>query len=387
LCFIESMSEDKLTALLKKYADGTCTDEERKLVERLYEENYDPAQEQKLPHNQQDLMYRNIIEKLQKQGEPVKEVYVKRFNTTRWVAAASILLFIAVGTAIWFKYNKQTNITAGNTVAYKNDISPGRNQATLTLADGSVIVLNNVKKGELAKQGGANIIKLDDGRLAYNAAHDNDVQPLINTITTPLGGQYQVILPDGTHVWLNAGSSLQFPAAFTGKQRNVTLKGEAYFEVAKNKQKPFIVAANNVNVQVLGTHFNVMAYDNEPAIKTTLLEGSVKVTTLHSSGLLHPNQLASIPAGGGNIAVTDTDTEKEVAWKNNLFWFNSADIHYIMKQLARWYDVDIQYEGNVAKQFSGTLPRNLSAVKLLKILEQTGGVHFKIDGRTITVLP
>ncbi|RYU92122.1 FecR family protein [Mucilaginibacter terrigena] len=383
------MPEDKLSALLKKYADGTCTDEERKLVERLYEENNDPKQEQKITHNQQDNMYNNIIQKLQEQGEPAEEVYIRQLNIGRWVAAASILLFVAVGGSIWLKYNKKEPGAAPKiaAIAYKNDIAPGRNKATLTLADGSVIVLNDVKKGELARQGAANIIKLDDGRLAYNAAHDNDTAPMLNTISTPLGGQYQIILPDGTHVWLNAGSSLQFPVAFTGDQRNVTLKGEAYFEVAKNKRKPFIVAANNVNVQVLGTHFNVMAYGNEPSVKTTLLEGSVMVTTPRSSGLLHPNQMADVAAGGDIVQVREADIDKEMAWKNNLFWFNSADIHYIMKQVARWYDVDIKYEGTVSKEFSGTLPRNLSAIKLLKMLEQTGGVHFKIDGRIITVMP
>ncbi|MBL4674999.1 MAG: FecR domain-containing protein [Mucilaginibacter sp.] len=376
------MAKNNLSDLLKRYADGTCTDEERRLVERLYEENTNEALSKEPDGFQKQEMFNNILQNIQEQ-----EVYrePKRSHIYKWAAAAGVVL--AIGAGLWFWKRNPQPVVAQDSVAFKNDIAPGKNKATLTLADGSIVVLNDSKQGQITKQGAVKIIKLDDGRLAYKAIKGQTTETMLNTIATPAGGQYQVVLPDGTRVWLNSGSSLQFPVQFANSHRDVTLKGEAYFEVAKDKARPFTVDAGEVDVKVLGTHFNVMAYDNEDMVKTTLLEGSVKVTTPHSSGLLKPDHMASVDKHDDGIAITDADAEQQVAWKNNLFWFASADIHQVMRQLARWYDVDVKYEGKITKAFSGTLPRGLSAIKLLTILQQTGGVHFKIDGRIITVMP
>ncbi|RFZ94483.1 DUF4974 domain-containing protein [Mucilaginibacter conchicola] len=376
------MAKNNLSDLLKRYADGTCTDEERKLVEKLYQQNASEAFSKEPDSFQRQEMFSNILQDIEQQ-EATPEP--KRSSIYKWVAAAGVVL--SIGAGLWFWKSNPQLVNTPDTIAFKNDIAPGKNKATLTLADGSVVVLNDSKQGQITKQGDVKIIKLNDGQLTYKATDGQPAETMMNTISTPAGGQYQVMLPDGTHVWLNSGSSLQFPVQFAANHRDVTLKGEAYFEVAKDKTRPFTVDAGEVDVKVLGTHFNVMAYDNEQSVKTTLLEGSVKVTTPHSSGLLKPDHIASVDKQDDAIAITDADTEQQVAWKNNLFWFASADIHQVMRQLARWYDVDVKYEGKISKAFSGTLPRGLSAIKLLTVLEQTGGVHFKIDGRTITVMP
>jgi transmembrane sensor len=303
----------------------------------------------------------------------------------RWfqVAAAAILL---LGVFTFYKLGLSKN-DIKQQVAKTNsaDIAPGSNKAVLTLADGSQIILDSAANGNLTNQGNTTVIKLD-GKLAYTASGNNG-EVLYNTISTPKGGMYQIVLSDGSKVWLNAASSLRFPTAFTGKQRNVELSGEAYFEIAKNAAMPFNVLVNNMNVQVLGTHFNVMAYKDESEIKTTLLEGAVKVTSGSAVGLLKPGKQARLD-NSGNIIIADADIETEMAWKNGLFLFDYTDIKTIMRQLNRWYDADIGYEGNIThKTFTAQIPRNTNLSAVLKKLELTGGIHFKIEGKKILVMP
>ncbi|MET3980525.1 transmembrane sensor [Mucilaginibacter sp. UYP25] len=269
-----------------------------------------------------------------------------------------------------------------------NDALPGGNKALLTLANGKTIILDNAENGTLAKQGTTLIKKTADGQVIYNttALADAGTLPSINTITTPRGGQYQVVLPDGTKVWLNSASSLTFPTRFTGKTRQVEITGEAYFEVTKNAAVPFKVKTNRADIEVLGTHFNVMAYDDEATMKTTLLEGAVNITSGTFSALLKPGQQAQIKRSGQNKVVDGVDVDDETAWKNGIFQFREVGIDAILRQAARWYAVDVTYKGKVPdKVFTGRISRNVKASVLLDILKYTG-INLKIEGNEIIVL-
>ena len=289
---------------------------------------------------------------------------------------------------------------------YHNDVLPGNDRAILQLADGSTIILDSIQNGKIADQGSAAINK-QDGIVMYNSVQKNSSNNRVtrgteagtiayNTLRTPKGGQYQLQLPDGSKVWLNAQSSLRFPATFTGNQRLVELTGEAYFEVEKDPKKPFLVNIISPHpggpggaVEVLGTHFNINAYDDEEAIKTTLLEGKVRMSTMvnDESSILKPGEQSSISQQSHISQPVPVQTEEVTAWKNGLFRFQDASIESIMRQIARWYDVDIVYERKIDNQFIGTIPRQVPVSTLLKILESTGWVHFTIEGKKITVAP
>jgi len=271
----------------------------------------------------------------------------------------------------------------------QNDFLPGKNTAILTLADGSTIVLDSAKNGALTSQGNTKVIKLNNGQLAYSSSGATN-EVLYNTMSTPRGGQYKLVLSDGSKVWLNAASSIHYPTSFPGNERKVEITGEAYFEVAHDAKKPFKVSVNNMEVQVLGTHFNVNAYRDERTINTTLLEGSVKVTKGSSMSILKPGQQAIIQQAGDDKKITvenNIDVEAVIAWKNGYFSFTNADMTAVMRQISRWYDVDIVYEGKIPdRKFGGEISRNLNASQALKIL-QASKVHFRIEGKKIIVLP
>ncbi|WP_184550860.1 FecR family protein [Mucilaginibacter sp. FT3.2] len=311
----------------------------------------------------------------------------KAYPFKRWisVAAAAIILFVA---GLFFYTSKPHNYQlASRKERFKNDVAPGSNKATLTLANGTVMVLSQVKNGLLTKQGQTVVNKVNDGLLTYKASKSALAAVQYNTITTPRGGQYQVVLADGTAVWLNAMSSIKFPTAFTGNERDVEITGEAYFEVAKNKAKPFKVTANKVQVEVLGTHFNVNAYNDEETLKTTLLEGSVKLTADKSQVMLAPGQQGSFNRQAGNFKVAKADVEEAVAWKNGNFMFASEDIQSILRKVSRWYNVDIVYQDNAPKKaIWGTVSKFDNVSEVLKIIELTGVAHFEITGRRITVM-
>jgi ferric-dicitrate binding protein FerR (iron transport regulator) len=228
-------------------------------------------------------------------------------------------------------------------------------------------------------------MKLNMATLAYNAANGNSKEIVYNTLSTPRGGQYQLILQDGTKVWLNSSSSIHFPTTFRGRERKVAITGEAYFEVAKNSAMPFKITVKDVEVRVLGTHFNIMAYDDENSINTTLLEGSVKISKGSSNKMLAPGE-ESIVNKNGDINVIVADIEEVMAWKNGWFQFNAADIQKVMRQISRWYDVEIVYEGKIPiSHFSGMISRGNNISQVLAILK-AGGVQLKIEGRKIIVL-
>ncbi|SDL29750.1 FecR family protein [Pedobacter sp. ok626] len=329
-------------------------------------------------------------------SRPTATVDKKAYFTRLWsrIAAAAAILLV-VGAACYL-YIAQSNNSLLNTVAY-NDIAPGRNSATLTLGNGRKILLSAVTQGELAKDAGVSITKDAEGQISYEikeipfakgrAAEDGEMGET-NTLSTANGQTYQVRLPDGTAVWLNAASSITYPVSFnTHKGRQVQLNGEAYFEVAKDKAQPFIVQSAGQEVEVLGTHFNINSYADESSIRTTLLEGAVKVTNLKSktSNFLKPNQQA-ILTGANQIEVRDLDAQTSISWKKGEFTFDREEISSIMRKVARWYNVQVVYKDNLnGVKLTGSVSRFENISKLLKMLENTEEVNFEIDGNKVVV--
>ncbi len=341
--------------------------------------------------------FRNMIE--QQTDSPVI-VSAKR-HTGYWVAAAIGLVILLSGTWMFF-YNKHTPpeiVQQEQPSDNKTDAAPGKNTATLILADGSVVALDSAGNGEITKQGNVAIVKSEDGKILYKTDGQRTAETLYNTMSTPRGGQYQLVLPDGTKVWLNAASSIRYPASFPADERKVTVTGEVYFEVAAartsaNKKDfvPFIVQKDDMQVQVKGTHFNINAYDDEADIKVTLLEGRVHVLTNVTAvekkeTALVPGRQARCNAEGGIDIASDVDLDEVMAWKNGLFNFSNADIRMIMRQIGRWYNLDVSYEGALPERaFSGKITRNTQLSNVLKILEQSN-IHFRIEQNRIVVTP
>ena len=315
-------------------------------------------------------------------------------NIWFYVAAASIL---AIVVSIVFEYQvKKKNAVRTESLIAKKDFDPGKDRATLTLNDGSIITLDSIANGSLNNRSGILIEKINNGLISYQDNNEKPSAMNYNSLITPRGGQYQVVLSDGTKVWLNAASSLRFPTSFPSHERRVELTGEAYFEVARDPTRPFRVNILHSSgrgggglVEVLGTHFNISAYIEDDTIKTTLLEGSVKVSKNEQAAItIVPGQQAEISPKSPTIHVTrDIDTSQVIAWKNGLFHFKHTDLREIMHQLSRWYNVDIDYTGSVAgKSFTGKIRRNAKASEVLAMLEYVG-VHFRIEDKKIVVMP
>ncbi|HWK07378.1 MAG TPA: FecR domain-containing protein [Puia sp.] len=304
--------------------------------------------------------------------------------------AAAVILFL--GSAVLFLVqHKKTNLSISATSrAILNDVpAPTGARTILTLANGSTIVLDSVQNGNLARLGNVNVSKRN-GQLAYNTSGSGNEKPnsseiMMNTLFTAKGGQTMIVLADGSKVWLNAASSIRFPTVFKGPARKVELTGEAYFEIATNKAVPFVVTANEMQIEVLGTHFNVMAYQDEHSIKTTLLEGAVKVSKGTQSALLHPGQQAQVTSGAAINVLSDIDTDQAVAWKNGAFQFDKADIASVMRQLQRWYDIEVVFADKPDIHLVGTISKNVNISNVLKMME-LNGAHFRIEGKKITVL-
>lgn len=370
------MDQQQADELLNKYLHGTAGEAERAIVDRWYEAE---AGGRKLPEGLQfEHLGPEIWEgTLQKAGitrRPVKRMLYRR------AAAAAILLLLAAGGMLYIQ-RSHTPAPPAQASRQAAPILPGSNKAVLTLGNGDVISLTDAANGELATQGDTRITKTDNGQLRYDPAGDAAGAGRLNTISTPRGGQYRVDLPDGTRAWLNAASALTFPPAFNGlAERRVQLTGEAYFEVAKNAARPFIVESNGQTITVLGTSFNVNVYSDEPDMKTTLLEGAVKV----NGSLLRPGQQAVLKNGAVTIRQVDADTE--TAWRKGEFMFNGQDFKTVMRMISRWYDVDVVYEYEPAAiRIGGEVSRNRSIREVLKMLEVTGGMKFRIEGRTVTI--
>lgn len=401
------MNKDKLERLLQQYFDNTITDTD--CIELLdYLRNNDPDEIAKTIDERSltleegpefnRFQAKKVLERIKSDSRFINQVIepeegkpaIKWYHS--WVRVAAILIFFsAVG--FYFLFNRYNKVTDQNNLTVKSsEILPGSAKATLTLANGKVISLDNVADGMLTKSGRTVVNKAHNEGLVYNTQAGNsktaaNADTIYNTLTTPRGGEYKVKLPDGTNVWLNSSSSLSYPVEFAGNERHVKLTGEAYFEVAKNKDKPFFVCVNNVCVKVLGTHFNVAAYNDDAELTTTLLEGSVLITKNSKQRLLKPGQQAVVKNNADLINVSDASINQVMAWKNGYFVFNDDNMNTIMKKLSRWYDVDIEYQGSFENlRFGGTFYRSKSIKELLNNLERIGKVHFKITGRRIIVM-
>lgn len=379
------MDSDQYIKLYEKFISGQCTPEE----ENLLMEYQDNLKMRDVPPSR--LSADERIAKFQIYSRIYSVINgrrVKRLRPVFWWAAAAVLIALSIGTVLFkFKFqqtNEKNNLYSGK----ENSIKPGTTTATLTLADGTTITLDKAKNGVLATSAGAVIRKLKNGLLAYDYDGSEKTDPnLLNTIRIPRGGQYTVHLPDGTIVWLNSESSLSYPVTFSASRREVILKGEAYFEVAKDRKKPFIVHAGRADINVLGTQFNVSAYTGDNVVKTTLLEGSVRLTNESASAILIPGEQGIAIGTNNSISKRHVNVNRVIAWKNGYFIFKDDSIRDIMKQIGRWYDVDIEYRGDVTdKTFGGIYSKNKDIEELLKGLELTGIVNFKIDGRRVIVM-
>lgn len=369
--------------MVQKYNQGLATAEERAVLENWYMQKSDglTLEEDEIDFNRIDselragtFKYAGLL--TQESGHKIK-----RFRLWPSIAAAaSIILVVSLG--LFYYANNNQNRSGGLRLSKDNDIAAGSNKAILTLADGKQIELTGAKNGALANEDDAVINKTTDGQLVYEGTTGNKSAVLYNNITTPRGGQYTIVLADGTKVILNAASSLKYPTTFKGTERKVELMGEGYFEVAHLQSKPFKVVSKGQTVQVLGTHFNINAYEDEPDVKTTLLEGSVDV----NGTIIKPNQ-QSVLTADNRINIKKVDVNSVVAWKDGLFKFDHTDIKTSMRQIARWYDIEVAYEGDVQnEQFFGKIERSYTLSEVLNVLK-LGKVNFKVEGKKITVMP
>jgi transmembrane sensor len=374
------MKSKEAIILLEKYENGTITKEELALLESWYNHEASIGKAE-ISDEELEANLAGIWNALPQAPEERKRIRLWPIITI----AASVLVVLSVG---FYFYDLNKTQKKDAMALLSNEITPGGNKAYLTLANGKRISLTEAENGTLAKQEGVTITKTEDGQLIYKVANTgtNKGVSAFNTIETPNGGQYQILLPDGTKVWLNAASMLKYPVNFGKNERKVELSGEGYFEVAKDKLKPFRIKTDRQEVTVLGTHFNVNNYRDETNVSTTLLTGSVSILNLKSleKVMLKPDEQGIL--NGKSLSVQEVKAEDAIAWKNGEFLFNDEPLESIMRQISRWYDIDVEYRGvNLADRFGGSISRFENVSKVLEKLELTGGIHFKIQHRTIIV--
>ncbi|UYQ91019.1 FecR family protein [Chitinophaga horti] len=384
------MDQQTITQLLEKYAAGNLSrDEQESLQEWLSDAEPDEFHALLEQSGAPDVykLYPPMPEALADRIEAgLDELDRPKVRPMRWRLAIAAAVVSIAAVAAWWMFRPAQPATTVQTAPFIQDVQPGGNKATLTLADGSVISLDEAQNGNIGTQGNVKVVKLDSGRLAYQSQGAGG-EMVYNTLNTPRGGQFRITLPDGSNVWLNAASSLRFPASFEGAERLVELKGEAYFEVTENVKQPFKVKLNDLTVTVLGTSFNVMAYDDEGLTSTTLIEGAVRLENGHTEVKLNAMEEGRLVKGAQSISVTKADLTKTLAWKNGLFYFEKADINQIFRQLSRWYDVEPVYEGGrPQRRFVGMISRNTTLAGVLKILETAEpNVKFRIEGKKVFI--
>lgn len=387
------MEQEEIRNLVERYLHDIATKEEKDRLFAWYQSESSKDVEWDLDDFEDEhLLKTRLYAKIMKHNEPVVRTTGKRLFY-RIAAAAAILVFLSGGLLFYYRMvSGPDNASKELHVKTKsNDILPGGPKAILTLSDGRKIVLDDAKNGTLISQAGVKVHKNSNGIVEYTlvnhqAEEAEKVHDVYNTIQTPVGGRYQLNLADGSKVWLNSASSLRFPVFFTADTREVELKGEAYFEVSKDKKRKFTVRSGNQSVEVLGTRFNIKAYPDEPLINTTLIEGSIRVIqlTTKNSELLSPGDQSEL---GESIKVKRINAQAEVAWKDGYFNFKNADIETVMRQLGRWYGISARYEGTLSKQhFSGAIANNLTLLEVLEILERSD-IHFRIEGKEVIVMP
>lgn len=373
------MKNEIAKGLIERYAKGTCSAEEKAIVESWYLDVMQHADDTDMvppDFERASAVFRSTLPLQRKKSYPYRY----------FAAAAAALCLLAIG-AGW--YLTRYNHNKANLVLAGKDAEPGKNIAVLTLANGKTISLSDAKKGVVVDEKG---LSYNDGSAIQASSTGALPEGALLKASTPRGGTYQFTLPDGTKVWLNSASSIQFPQAFYGlKERRVLLTGEAYFEVAKMNHKgrylPFIVESKGQEVEVLGTHFNINSYTDEEEIRTTLLEGSVKVQSGIKTVTITPGQQAQVNNFlPGKVAVVPAKIEQVMAWKNGYFHFDNDNLPTVMRQLSRWYDVDVVYQVNrMDDEFMGDIPRTVRLSDALKVLEYGGGVHFKIENKKLIV--
>ncbi len=339
-------------------------------------------------------------ESMEETTNPVFPESPRKENVRRVVVYSGIAAsLIALGMIWWFRPITRAAKLEVSNIKTENNIIPGSNKAVLILPNGSQIVLDNSHSGQIAQQGNTAFHK-SGGTLTVSFLNNSGIKKQTQPgpdlsekmeealIATPRGGQFELVLPDGSKVWLNSASSLRFPTVFKGKQRTVELTGEGYFEITKNAKMPFVVSVQQMKIAVLGTHFNVMSYADEKAINTTLLEGAVNVSSGTLMKRLEPGMQASLHRNEPQLTVAQADVQKTMAWKNGLFEFDNTDLPTIMRQLARWYDIEIIYEIKPDNTtFGGSISRSLNLTEVINLLEANGNNHFKIENKKVFVLP
>jgi hypothetical protein len=397
--------DDRVSYLLKLYISGSCNNSayqellallkvqndvtpiEELLLEEVRSSRYHEAELQ--------VNWEQMLQSVLQHQEAAIPARVRKMVMVKRIAVAAVVLITLGSIAYWWLQKGNDRHTNTSALPLATDVQPGRNGAILTLHNGQTVLLDSARNGAMDLQPGLQIAK-QDSLISYPAANaPANEEVSFNTLTTPRGRKFQLVLADGTKVWLNAASSIHYPAVFNGKERVVDVTGEVYFEVAKNANRPFVVnilsardASAKGRVEVLGTHFNINAYDDEEAVRTTLLEGKVKTSMVNGkSSMLKPGEQAVLSPNSPLTINESPNIEEVMAWKNGYFQFERADIQTVMRQVARWYDVDVIYEGAVTKdRFGGSIPRDATLSQVLHALEQSL-VHFTIQGKKVIVTP
>jgi ferric-dicitrate binding protein FerR (iron transport regulator) len=389
------MTTPEIKRLLEKYKRHEISEEEYLL---LMQEISDDARTSAIKADIMETLYGNTPDMGWNEGEAAvvlrgifregaadaqrRRVVRRRRLIYGSLAAAIVAGMIATGVHVSLRDKQAAPVAA----IQRQLLPPGASKAMLTLADGTVIPLDSANNGALARQGNTQIVSRN-GALSYSAGGHVD-KVMYNTVVTPSGGQYQLTLADGSRVWLNAASSIRFPTAFTGKERIVEITGEAFFEIAQRADMPFQVKVQDMQVNVLGTSFNIMAYRDEQAIKTTLVDGAVQLKHGDQASILKPGLQASLAGREGRFVIATADMEQTLAWKEGKFRFRNTNIRTIMRQLSRWYNIDVSYEGDVSDiDLTGVISRREEAGKLLTALEATQRVQFEVNGNNVTVKP
>jgi len=385
------MHKEELLRLAEKIAQGTANDEEMAQYNQWYNHFHHSQQawDEKLLGDRQEKAH-VLFEQIHQQLHDRRKTR-GRSSIIKIVAAAACFTLVTA-TVYVLLHNRSAerpiSATALAEASRSTPIKPGGNKAVLTLSDGKRITLDDASNGQLADEQGLSIKKTTEGQLVYEVKKVEPEGPLaFNTIETPRGGQYQVVLPDGSKVWLNAASSLTYSTTFSKKERKVILKGEAYFEVAPATKHPFVVQTDHQQINVLGTRFNVNAYEDEGLVQTTLLDGAVKVRVSNHEHVLKPGQQSILRQTDQAFFIQAADLEKVMAWKNGYFIFNKENLHSVMRQVARWYDVDVRFNGSEKQEdiFVGRLPRSADITDILKVLKLSK-VRYKMEGRTLMLL-
>lgn len=382
------MDTAKVRMLAEKYLNGTATAEEAAALHEWYDHVNEGdteivvAEQATTLQDTGDRMLRQLREQIAVGETPVVPMRPGRRKWLPWTAAAAVL--VIAGSTYILRQSAKDEASQAQTAAI--DVPAPANKPTLTLGNGTVLDLSEQNNGALAQQGGTTVSK-EESMLVYEPGHSG-AQPVMNKLTVPRGVQYRIVLPDGTKVWLNAASELQFPSVFNGNQRQVRLLGEGYFEVAANANQPFVVQTVGPRIEVLGTAFNVKAYGEEPRVKTALLSGSVRIIAGEGkSRMMHPGEVTSVNGEQDIRIISETDAELAVAWKEGVFSFRNEYIAEILLEIGRWYDVEIVYEGPVAhRRFTGKVSRSYSLSETLSVL-LASNLHFRQEGKKIIVMP